>query len=98
MFTQMRSAVGIPKSADILDFIHALPPTEQERAFAQVEAIEKDAMSRQVPQPGLAALLRFLDGRGVKKAICTRNFECGPLLFLPAKQILRVTHADAVSC
>jgi len=76
MFSEMRSAVGIPKGEDILDHIHALPEQQQSDAFAKVQAIERKAMGEQVPQPGMVALMEFLDLRGVRKGICTRNFEC----------------------
>lgn len=44
-------------------------------------------MASQKPQPGLVQLMDYLDGRGVPKGICTRNFECVlyPLPFLPTQ-------------
>lgn len=76
MFGHMRSALGIPdKSIDILDHIHALPEPQQSEAFAKVQAIESEAMVKQTPQPGLVELMEFLDREGVRKGICTRNFE-----------------------
>lgn len=32
-------------------------------------------MKEQVPQAGLISLMEFLDSKGIKKGICTRNFE-----------------------
>jgi hypothetical protein len=32
-------------------------------------------MELQVPQAGLVTLMEFLDKKGVRKGICTRNFE-----------------------
>lgn len=32
-------------------------------------------MLRQEPQPGLEELMEYLEKRGVRKGICTRNFE-----------------------
>ncbi|GIZ42777.1 hypothetical protein CKM354_000603200 [Cercospora kikuchii] len=75
MFSQMRSEVGIPKSEDILDYIHALPEPQQTEAFEKIKAIESAAMSKQIPQAGLVALMEFLDQHKIKKAICTRNFD-----------------------
>ena len=75
MFLAMRQACAIPASEDILDHIHALPQPEQNEAFAKIQAIERKAMAEQVPQEGLGELMRFLDGKGVGKGICTRNFE-----------------------
>ncbi|RYP30436.1 hypothetical protein DL767_006247 [Monosporascus sp. MG133] len=77
MFREMRAALGgIPKSTDILEHIYGLPtPEEREAAFEAVRAVERRAMVAQRPQPGLAELMRHLDARGVRKAICTRNFD-----------------------
>ena len=75
MFGQMRSAVSIPKSSDILDHIHALPEHEQAEAFRKIEAVESEAMAKQVPQPGMVRLMEFLDSHRIPKGICTRNFE-----------------------
>ncbi|RYP53291.1 hypothetical protein DL769_010544 [Monosporascus sp. CRB-8-3] len=77
MFGEMRAALGgIPKSTDILEHIYGLPtPGEREAAFEAVRAVERRAMVAQRPQPGLAELMRHLDARGVRKAICTRNFD-----------------------
>ena len=32
-------------------------------------------MVKQIPQPGLVKLMDYLKSRGVKRALCTRNFE-----------------------
>ncbi|KAM3425315.1 putative hydrolase [Cercospora zeina] len=86
MFGQMRSAIGIPKSEDILDHINALPEPRQTEAFDKIKAIESEAMSKQIPQAGLVALMEFLDRHGIKKAICTRNFDA-PVNHLLEKHI-----------
>ena len=76
MFGEMRSALGIPKSVDILEHIHGLPtPEAQSAAMESIRAIERAAMASQVAQPGLAELMSYLDARGLRKAICTRNFD-----------------------
>jgi phosphoglycolate phosphatase-like HAD superfamily hydrolase len=75
MFAEMRSAVHIPKSEDILDYIHAMPEAQQQGAFTKIQDIERKAMAEQVPQAGLVSLLEFLDEHKIKKAICTRNFD-----------------------
>ncbi|KAF1971283.1 HAD-like protein [Bimuria novae-zelandiae CBS 107.79] len=75
MFAEMRSALGITKEIDILDHIYSLPPGEQETAQEAIRAIERRAMASQRPQAGLVALMGYLDSRGVKKGICTRNFD-----------------------
>ncbi|KAI9710732.1 MAG: hypothetical protein M1820_002565 [Bogoriella megaspora] len=75
MFREMRAALGIPKSVDILEHIHSLPEPDQSNAQETIRAIERGAMVDQRPQPGLLELMNYLEQRGVRKAICTRNFD-----------------------
>ena len=75
MFGEMRAALGISKSVDILEHIYALPAAEQHQAMEAVRAIERTAMVNQIAQPGLINLMEYLDSRGVRKGILTRNFE-----------------------
>ncbi|KKY22108.1 putative had superfamily [Diplodia seriata] len=75
MFGEMRAALGIDKSTDILDHIYALPSEEQDPAFEKIRAIERRAMDSQKPQVGLVELMDYLDNRGIPKGICTRNFD-----------------------
>lgn len=71
-----RSALGISKSIDILQHIRDLPPEEALVAADKIKAIERTAMRAQQPQPGLVELMDYLQHRGVRRALCTRNFEC----------------------
>lgn len=41
----------------------------------KIRAIEREAMLAQQPQPGLVELMDYLERRGVRRALCTRNFE-----------------------
>ncbi|KAL4872983.1 hypothetical protein BDV12DRAFT_192918 [Aspergillus spectabilis] len=76
MFGEMRAVLGISKSVDILHHIRSLPTAEEQlEASNKVKAIEREAMNHQQPQPGLVELMDYLQGRGVKRALCTRNFE-----------------------
>jgi len=75
MFANMRSALSITKSTDILDHIYSLPPAEQEAANEKIRAIEREAMASQTPQPGLLSLITYLETHSLPKGICTRNFE-----------------------
>lgn len=75
MFIQMRQALDIPKSVDILEHIYTLDAAGQEQAHKKIQAIEREAMAQQVPQIGLVALMEALDRGGVRKGICTWNFE-----------------------
>ncbi|KAK0355572.1 hypothetical protein LTR91_009910 [Friedmanniomyces endolithicus] len=97
MFGQMRQAVGIPKEIDILDHIHSLSSSQQEEAFAKIQAIERDAMAKQVPQPGLVTLMEYLDERAHIKPfspIITRDFK--PPKPSPAG-ILHIAHAWGIT-
>ncbi|KAF7946256.1 hypothetical protein EAE96_009258 [Botrytis aclada] len=75
MFGQMRSALGIDKSIDILDHIYSLPVSDQEAAHEKIRAIEREAMLTQVPQPGLQTLFTYLSTLTptLPLAILTRN-------------------------
>ncbi len=83
MFGEMRAALQIPKSVDILDHIRSLSTepepgssdmSSQQRAKLAIEAIERNAMTAQTPQPGLKELMAYLDKRKLPKGLCTRNF------------------------
>jgi phosphoglycolate phosphatase-like HAD superfamily hydrolase len=41
----------------------------------KIRDIERKAMRIQKPQVGLVELMDYLDARGIRKGICTRNFE-----------------------
>lgn len=75
MFTEMRATLQIPKSTDILEHIYSLPASEQPAAQESIRAIERRAMADQQPQPGLVQLMTYLNSRGVRRGICTRNFD-----------------------
>ncbi|RPB27825.1 HAD-like protein [Terfezia boudieri ATCC MYA-4762] len=81
MFSQMRSALDIPKSVDILNHIYSLPLTESLLAMEAIKSIERTAMHQMVPQAGLVPLMTYLDSRSILKGICTRNFD-GPVTHL----------------
>ncbi|OJJ64373.1 hypothetical protein ASPSYDRAFT_84384 [Aspergillus sydowii CBS 593.65] len=76
MFGEMRAALGISKSVDILHHIRSLPTAEEQlEASNRIKAIEREAMQHQEPQPGLVELMEYLRDKGIKRALCTRNFE-----------------------
>ncbi|OAA69572.1 HAD-like domain protein [Cordyceps fumosorosea ARSEF 2679] len=96
MFGEMRAALGITKAVDIIDHMNALPAAEQPAAHAAVQGIERAAMAKQAPQPGLDELMRYLDARGVPKAICTRNFNV-PVDHLLGKFLAYTTFAPVIT-
>lgn len=82
MFAQMRAALGIPKTVDILEHVYTLAIDKQPSAMESIREVERDAMRKMVPQKGLIKLMEYLQKRGVRKAICTRNFEYSFPLYL----------------
>ena len=70
-----RATLQIPKSTDILDHIYSLPQPAQDKAQKAVRAIESEAMLQQEAQPGLVELIGYLESKGVRMGLCTRNFE-----------------------
>ncbi|RWQ93196.1 putative HAD superfamily hydrolase [Paecilomyces variotii] len=76
MFGEMRAALGIDKSVDILEHIRGLPTLKDRmKAVSKVQEIEREAMLKQQPQPGLVQLMDYIESRGMRRALCTRNFE-----------------------
>ena len=75
MFAEMRSALSIPPTTDILEHIYSLPAPQQSTAMDLIRAIERTAMASQTPQPGLSPLMTYLDTHHIRKGICTRNFD-----------------------
>lgn len=67
--------LNITKPTDILDHIYSLPEPAQQKAMEDIRAIERRAMTSQKPQPGLEKLMAYLAEKGIRKAICTRNFD-----------------------
>ncbi|WZH43492.1 HAD-like domain-containing protein [Fusarium acuminatum] len=75
MFKEMKDALGISKTTDILEHVDTLPKKEQSEALEKIRNIERKAMKAQTPQPGLMTLMTYLDAKAIPKAICTRNFD-----------------------
>ena len=106
MFREMRAALNIPKSTDILDHLHSLstepdsttsPPTSpRQRANHAIKTIERNAMTFQTPQPGLVELITYIDKRKLPKALCTRNFPL-PVNHLLEKFLPGVTFSPVIT-
>ncbi len=76
MFAEMRAALNIEKPTDILSHIESLPTEgERQQGHEKIREIERTAMKSQKPQAGLVELMDFIDSRGIRKGICTRNFD-----------------------
>ncbi|KAK5796040.1 hypothetical protein VI817_005325 [Penicillium citrinum] len=88
----MREALGIDRSVDILHHIRELEsPEERAAAVSKVQDVERRAMLDQQPQPGLARLMDYIKSRGLRRALCTRNFEDTPNL-LPKPDPAGILH------
>ncbi len=70
--------LGITKATDILDHIYSLADEQQDNAMESIRQIEREAMAKQKPQPGLSKIMEYLGSRAIQKGICTRNFEYAP--------------------
>ncbi|KAF8253497.1 HAD-like protein [Wilcoxina mikolae CBS 423.85] len=73
MFVKMRQALGISSGVDILSHVASLPSPDA--AMELVRAVEREAMLRMQPSKGLVELMEYLEMRGVRKGILTRNYE-----------------------
>jgi len=71
-FVVIRREIGIT-GGDLLDEIAALPPPEQERAWAIVERHEEDAITRQELQEGCGELLQDCRNNAIRLGLITRN-------------------------
>jgi len=74
MFKEMRDALGITKATDILDHVHSLPEEEQEIAQEKLRNIERRAMLKMEPQPGITELMDYIVQKQLNTTILTRNF------------------------
>ena len=73
-FDAIRRELGFTRG-DVADWIRSLPPDEQPRAWAVVEAHEERAMREQEIQEGAADFLREARRRGLRLGIVTRNAQ-----------------------
>jgi len=68
----IRRRLGV-EGRSLIDGIEALPERERRRAWAELEAIERDATARATLKPGARELLRALARRGLRTALVTNN-------------------------
>lgn len=73
-FVRMRERVGILQG-DILAELRRWPADRRARGFAIIEEIEAEACERLELQPGTRDLVEFLDRRGLRRGLITRNTE-----------------------
>ena len=74
-FRLIRQEIGRDIEGDLAHGIEALPPAEQARAWAIIEAHEERAMREQELQSGAEGLVRECRRRNVKVGVVTRNLR-----------------------
>eukprot|EP00218_Dolichomastix_sp_CCMP3274_P003838 CAMPEP_0170156348 /NCGR_PEP_ID=MMETSP0033_2-20121228/62914_1 /TAXON_ID=195969 /ORGANISM="Dolichomastix tenuilepis, Strain CCMP3274" /LENGTH=190 /DNA_ID=CAMNT_0010393699 /DNA_START=96 /DNA_END=668 /DNA_ORIENTATION=+ len=72
-FGLMKERLGAPPSADILAHVASLSPEERATATATIEEMEREAMLQMEAMHGAEDLLRWIDSRGIRRGLLTRN-------------------------
>ena len=72
-FPRIRRETGIAPTGDIVLAIEALPPDQQQRAWAIIQRHESIAIRDAALQPGIRDLLRRARAHGLRLALLTRN-------------------------
>jgi len=72
-FAEIRRELGVPAGAPILEHLERLPAGTAAPLRERLDAIERGLCDRAVAQPGVAAWLADLAGRGTRLGILTRN-------------------------
>eukprot|EP00741_Cyanophora_paradoxa_P020388 tig00021254_g19679.t1 len=81
-FVEMRRRAGIPDGHDILQYVHGLPPGERERVMDIIDQVEVEGHERQSLMEGLHDLLGFIDSKGLRRGLLTRNSRKSVDVFL----------------
>lgn len=74
-FKFLRSLLNVPSTSPILSYVNALAPGERSDALRTVRCIERLAMKKMVPTPGLRHLLSYLREHSIPTGVLTRNFS-----------------------
>lgn len=82
-FDAMRAELSLPAGVPILEALAAMPKEEAAKKHKALDDMELAMAADATPQPGSMALLEFLQSKGAKLGIVTRN----------GKQIAEVTLA-----
>jgi HAD superfamily hydrolase (TIGR01549 family) len=72
-FEAIRREIGLPTGTPLLEALDQLPPAERDRAWEILDRHELTAAAESEILPGVAEFLAWLDGRGVRRAVLTRN-------------------------
>ena len=98
-FDAIRREIGLPLGTPLLEAMDQLPAADRAAAWDVLDRHERAAAATAEVIPGVRDFLTWLDGRGVKRAVLTRNSravasavlaQCGLTAFDPV-----VTRDDA---
>ena len=81
-FEAIRREIGLPTGTPLLEALEALPAAEQSRAWDVLDRHERRAAEAAALVPGVADFLAWLDDRGVRRAVLTRNSRASAELVL----------------
>jgi len=81
-FDGIREALGVPRGADILGHLNALPEPQAECLRGKLLAIEEELAARTEAADGALGLVGELSGRGVRMGVLTRNTRANALTTL----------------
>jgi HAD superfamily hydrolase (TIGR01509 family) len=74
-FEAMRREIGLPPGTPLLEAVERLDGTGRERAVAVLRRHELAAAETAALNPGVAGFLDWLAGRGVRRAVLSRNMR-----------------------
>jgi HAD superfamily hydrolase (TIGR01549 family) len=72
-FAAIRRELGVPDHAPILEHLAGLPPARAAPLLRRLDAIERAACVQARARPGIPQLLAWLQGRGHRLGIVSRN-------------------------
>lgn len=74
-FEAMRREIGLPPGTPLLEAVEQLPPAEQQAAHAVLQRHERAAAQTATLNPGVREFLSWLDERGIRRAVLSRNMR-----------------------
>jgi HAD superfamily hydrolase (TIGR01549 family) len=72
-FEEIRLEIGLPPGTPLLEAMEQLPLPERDRAWAILDRHELSAATAAEVLPGVREFLAWLDERGMRRAVLTRN-------------------------
>jgi HAD superfamily hydrolase (TIGR01549 family) len=72
-FEAIRRELGAATGAPLLELLNSLPDADRERARTILDRHERQAAERAELYPGVREFVGWLDGRGLRRAVLSRN-------------------------